>query len=124
MKGSQQITKPSKQSIASYAKRNAPKVKRIQRQPHKMSESVRQTDYEGHRIVIKTHYEVTVDGVPLSGHLMVTDSGNVHYHPIPNFTVPSAIDLVKHVIDTFPEAFQGPLGRKRRKSHHPRMKMS
>jgi len=78
------ITLPTTKSIASYVRRNALKVKKAQRHVHKPSESVREADYGGHHIVIRTTYQIEVDGVPLMGHMGVTDDGRVHYHPVPN----------------------------------------
>ena len=43
----------------------------------------------GHRIVIRTTYEIEVDGQPVSGHLGVAKDGRVHYHPVPNLSFPS-----------------------------------
>jgi len=101
------ITLPTTKSIASYVRRNALKVKKAQRHVHKPSESVREADYGGHHIVIRTTYQIEVDGVPLMGHMGVTDDGRVHYHPVPNASFPSAVDLVKELIDLFPDDFTG-----------------
>ncbi len=68
-------------------------------------ESVREATYRGHHIVVRTHYRIEVDGVPIDGHLGVTNDGQVHYHAIPNYSFASAVDLVKQVIDTFPDDF-------------------
>ena len=68
-------------------------------------ESVREATYRGHRIVVRTRYRIEVDGVPIDGHLGVTNAGQVHYHAIPNYSFDSAVDLVKQVIDTFPDDF-------------------
>jgi hypothetical protein len=69
-------------------------------------ESTREADYYGHHIVIRTTYHIEVDGTPIEGHLGVTDDGQVHYHAVPNLSFASAIDLVKLLIDTFPEDFE------------------
>jgi len=68
-------------------------------------DEVREEDYKGHRIVIKTTYEVKVDGKKFNAPLGVSNAGNVHYHGIPNVGFASAIDLMKCVIDQFPEEF-------------------
>ena len=104
------ITAPTIKSIASYVKRNAGKVKKAQHSTHMASESVREADYKGHHIVIRTTYRIEVDGVPLMGHLGVTDDGRVHYHPVPNASFASAVDLVKQLIDVFPDDFTGDTG--------------
>lgn len=101
------ITPPTPKSIASYVKRNASKVKKAQRHMHRATESVREADYKGHHIVIRTTYRIEVDGVPLMGHMGVTDDGHVHYHPVPNASFASAVDLVKELIDVFPDDFTG-----------------
>ena len=52
-----------------------------------------------------TSYEIEVDGKPVTGHLGVSNDGRVHYHLVPNLSFESAVDLVKQVIDTFPDEF-------------------
>jgi hypothetical protein len=68
-------------------------------------ETVRETTYRGHRIVVRTSYEMQVDGVTIDGHMGVTNDGQVHYHPVPNLSFGSAVDLVKNLIDVFPDDF-------------------
>jgi hypothetical protein len=97
---------PTPQTIASYVKKNAENVRRAQKSTHAHTESVREADYQGHHIVVRTSYHIEVDGHPLSGHLAVTNDGQVHYHPVPNISFASAIDLVKQLIDLFPDDFQ------------------
>jgi hypothetical protein len=70
-------------------------------------ETVREAVHRGHRIVVRTSYEIEVDGRPVSGHLGVANDGRVHYHPIPNLSFASAVDMVKTLIDTFPDDFDG-----------------
>ncbi len=68
-------------------------------------ETVRETTYRGHRIVVRTTYSISVDDVPIEGHLGVSNDGQVHYHAIPNLGFASALEMVEKVIDTFPEDF-------------------
>lgn len=68
-------------------------------------DSVRELDYKGHHVVVKTTYDVTIDGKPFHAGLGVTNEGDVHYHGMPNVAFASALDLVKAVIDTFPDEF-------------------
>jgi hypothetical protein len=70
------------------------------------TESTREATYRGHHIVIHTTYRIEVDGMPIEGHLGVTNDGQVHYHAVPNLSFASAVDLVKQLIDTFPDDFQ------------------
>jgi hypothetical protein len=85
-------------------------------------ESVRVADYAGHHIVVRTRYEIAVDGRMLMGHMGVTNDGNVHYHPVPNLAFPSAVELVKKLIDIFPDDFsrkrRGRMRMARRTTHH------
>jgi hypothetical protein len=67
--------------------------------------SVREAKHNGHHIVIKTTYQITIDGRPFKGQLGVTNGGSVHYHGLPNAGFASALDLVKTVVDTFPDEF-------------------
>ena len=64
--------------------------------------SVREVGYKGRRIRIETTYRITVDGEPVTGHVMVSNDGSVHYHAIPNQQFESAVDMVKRVIDLTP----------------------
>jgi hypothetical protein len=70
------------------------------------TESTREVTYRGHHIRIRTTYHIEVDGMPIQGHLGVTNDGQVHYHAIPNLSFASAVDMVNQLIDTFPEDFE------------------
>lgn len=96
---------PTPKSVASYVAKNAEKVKKVQLQTHQGMESVREAEYQGHRIVVRTRYEIEVDGQMVMGHVGVTNDGNVHYHPVPNLSFPSAIEMVEKLIDIFPDDF-------------------
>jgi hypothetical protein len=65
-------------------------------------ETTRETDYKGHHIVIRTRYEIEVDGRSATGHMA---DGRVHYHAVPNLSFPSAIAMVEQLIDAFPDEF-------------------
>lgn len=67
--------------------------------------SVRQTRYQGHEIVVRTSYEITVDGEPFNVHLTIDNDGRVHYHGLPTRDFPSVIGLVKKAIDVFGDEF-------------------
>jgi hypothetical protein len=113
---------PTPQSIAGYVSKHAKQVKNAQRHRHGGTESVRVADYAGHHIVVRTRYEIEVDGRMLMGHMGVTNDGNVHYHPVPNVAFPSAVELVKKLIDIFPDDFsrkrRGRMRMARRTTHH------
>ena len=68
-------------------------------------ESVRTATHCGHEIVIKTCYEISVDGKSLASHLSVGDDGVVHTHALPEYAFTSAVDLVKKIIEAFPDEF-------------------
>src|ERR1041385_885065 len=97
--------KTTTKSIAAYVKSNAARARKAQQMQHEESVVTREADYKGHHIVVRTHYEVEVDGKPLTGHLGVSDSGLVHYHPIPNLSYASALDMVRKIIDVYPDDF-------------------
>ncbi len=99
------VERPTASSISSYVKKHAPRVEETQGHQHPMSETIREADYEGHHIVIRTTYQIEVDGRPVTGHMGVTDDGKVHYHPVPNISFASALDMVKQLIDIFPDDF-------------------
>jgi hypothetical protein len=68
-------------------------------------ESVREVEYKGHNIIIRTHYEIRVNGKPLTGHIYVDNSGRVSSHAMPTYSFGSTVDLVKKLIDAFPANF-------------------
>jgi hypothetical protein len=72
---------------------------------HGPSETIRTDDYKGHQIVIKTTYEILVDGRPLAGHLGVANDGRLNNHALPNFVFSSAVEMVRRLIDSFPGDF-------------------
>jgi hypothetical protein len=74
------------------------------------AETVREDEYKGHKIVIRTRYQIEVDGHPVTGHLGVTNDGRVHYHAVPNLSFPSAVAMVRRLIDAFPDEFPGAEG--------------
>ena len=67
--------------------------------------SVREAEYKGHKITVRTHYEIKVDGKPISGHVYVDNSGRVSSHAMPAYSFVSTLDLVKKLIDAFPTNF-------------------
>lgn len=67
--------------------------------------SIREDEFQGHRIVIKTTYEITVDGAPLTAPLMVTNDGQVHSHALPTYEFLSATDTIRALIENFPDDF-------------------
>jgi hypothetical protein len=73
--------------------------------PHGDHASVRSARYKGHTIEVHTTYRVLVDGQELDAHMSVNDDGNVHYHGLPNYSMASAMDLVRQVIDSFPQDY-------------------
>jgi hypothetical protein len=68
-------------------------------------ESVRTATHLGHEIVIKTCYEITVDGKPLATPLSVGNDGTLHTHALPEYGFSSAVDLVKTIVEIFPDEF-------------------
>lgn len=105
MPGKNPVTRPTVKSIDSNVKKHAPQVAEAQGHQHKTSETIREAHYEGRHIVVRTTYQIEVDGTPVTGHMGVTDDGKVHYHPVPNMSFASALDMVKQLIDVFPDDF-------------------
>jgi hypothetical protein len=71
---------------------------------HGADASVRRFEYRGHEVEIVTRYEVTIDGEPWHGQMAVRQDGTVTYHGLPQYAVPSAVELLRGVIDTAYEA--------------------
>jgi hypothetical protein len=72
--------------------------------------AVREFTHDGHVITISTTYRVEVDGQPIQAHLSVDEDGRVYTHATPFVTYASAVDLMKAVIDAYPDAFAGASG--------------
>lgn len=66
--------------------------------------SVRVFEHRGHRVEIVTRYEVTIDGERWEQPMEVLEDGSVVYHGLPQYLVPSAVDMVRAVIDYSYEA--------------------
>ncbi len=66
-----------------------------------ITRTVRTATHQGREIRIETTYKVTIDGEPLEGMLEVLDNGLVHYHGLPQYALPSAMDMLRRVVDYF-----------------------
>jgi hypothetical protein len=66
---------------------------------HAHGAGARRFTHRGHEVTIVTHYQVTIDGEPWDQHVGVLDDGSVVYHGLPQYAVPSAVDLIRAVID-------------------------
>src|SRR5436853_2557673 len=103
-------TLPTPESIADYVKKNTQKVKgasAMMMMHHAGGQEVmREDDYKGHHIEVRTVYHITVDGKEVTGHIMLTNDGQVQYHGLPNLSFDSTVDLVKALVDNFPEDFE------------------
>lgn len=73
--------------------------------PHGKHEatSVRELAHKGHTVRIVTTYRVEVDGKPADLHLSVDEDGQVFTHATPFVTYASAVDLMKAVMDAYPD---------------------
>lgn len=67
--------------------------------------SMREADYKDHKITVQTTYHIEVDGRPVTGHIDVSNEGTIAYHGLPNMSFDSTVDLVKMLIDQFPNDF-------------------
>lgn len=66
---------------------------------------MRTVNHDGHRVVVRTHYSIEVDGQPLDVHLSVDVDGQVTCHAILAYSYPSAVDIVRRLIEAFPDDF-------------------
>jgi hypothetical protein len=71
--------------------------------------SVRRVEHAGHRLEIHTHYRILIDGQEFPDPIHVADDGTVHYHGIPQYSAPSAVDLVKVIAERLDEGEPPPL---------------
>lgn len=70
----------------------------------------READHKGHRIEVLAEYRILVDGNPVNVRFDVDNAGRVTCHAVPNYVTVSAVDLVKRLIDAFPESFASTTG--------------
>ena len=68
-------------------------------------ETLREADYQDHHILIRTTYRIEVDGETVPVPLSLGNDGQLHCHSLPNYQFASAVDMVKRLIDAFPEDF-------------------
>jgi len=87
------------------------------------AQSVREDNYRGHEIEIVTTYKVLVDGKTIRAPLGVDASGQVRCHSLPNYQTASAVDMVRALIDGFPEEFE-PKPARRKSRAAPRKRRS
>jgi hypothetical protein len=88
-------------------------------------DAAREVEHCGHRIAIKTHYQVTVDGKGVELPIGVDEYGEVHCHALPYVQFPSAVDLVKAMIDAFPDELlphHRPRGKRAKSARRPTKK--
>lgn len=71
---------------------------------HTTEASVRTFTHRGHAASIVTRYDVIIDGEPWKQQIQVHHDGSVSYHGLPQYAVPSAVELVRGVIDHSYEA--------------------
>jgi hypothetical protein len=67
--------------------------------------TLRQADHKGHHIEVVTSYEIQVDGRRLDALLNVDNDGRVTCHAVPNYISFSALDVVKRLVDAYPDSF-------------------
>ena len=103
---------PTPESIAAFVKQHTRRAKGAPAAMMMMhheggQEIVRDDDYKGHHVVVRTTYTIEVDGRPVTGHVMLTNDGQVQYHGLPAMSFDSPILLVRALIDQFPQDFEG-----------------
>jgi len=69
--------------------------------------TVREFTHNGHVVRVITTYRVEVDGQPIQTHLSADEDGQVFTHATPFVTYASAVDLMRAVLDAYPDAFSG-----------------
>ena len=73
------------------------------------SVSVRTASFAGHHIRIETRYRIYIDDQLFPDPIHVSDDGSVHYHGLPQYALPSAVELLKRIVDRMPEGPAPPL---------------
>ena len=101
----------------SYKKLKAGRAIVVGHAQHDMGshDSIREAEYKGHKITIRTHYDIRVDNRALGGHVYVGNDGNVSTHAMPAYSFSSTVELVKQLIDSFPSQFRKRARRSKRR---------
>lgn len=73
---------------------------------HHSTESSREAIYKNHKLTILTTYKITVDGKELKIPLGIDNDGILHCHALPNYQFASAIEMLKNLIDQYPDDFE------------------
>jgi hypothetical protein len=71
-----------------------------------LARSDRTLEHEGRTITITTTYEVSVEGRPVTLHMMVDEEGRLWSHLCPYLTFASAPELVSHLLTRMPHLFE------------------
>jgi hypothetical protein len=71
--------------------------------------SVRRVEHAGHSLEVHTHYRIFIDAQEFPDSIHVSDDGTVHYHGLPQYSAPSAVDLVKVIAERLVEGEPPPL---------------
>ena len=66
---------------------------------HDTFTTVREGTHRGKKFEIHTTYRILIDGEPFLVHTGVLNNGTVHSHSFPQYSFPSAVDLVRKIID-------------------------
>jgi hypothetical protein len=81
--------------------------------------STRTLAARGNTIVIKTTYEISIEGKPWPLHMMVDSDGRLWSHLCPYSTFATAPELVSYLLEHAPEALLGlPAGECMHGDHH------
>ena len=67
--------------------------------------SRREFEHKGHTIVIEAEYRITVDGVERNAMITVGPDGKATTHAIPYKVYGSLVDLMKDLVDLYPDDF-------------------
>lgn len=88
--------------------------------PHAGHEAtgIREFSHNGHTVRVITTYRVEVDGNPVRAHLSVDEDGQVYTHATPFVTYTSATDLMKAIIEAYPESFSEQNNTHEEEHHH------
>ncbi len=70
---------------------------------HRALTSVRSFTHKGHKVQITTTYEIQIDGRSVQFHAFVDNDGRVLCHSTPYESFSSTSDLVKQLMDRFPQ---------------------
>lgn len=64
-------------------------------------EKVEEFEHEGHKVVVRTRYEIEIDGEPVKTHVSIRSDGRFFSHALPYFTFSSPRQMAEALAEYY-----------------------